>query len=130
MGAGACRENRVARLAANLSSTNCKEWIPSSRNPASVHWTLAFRFSSLYAIRTQNKREAKASLLFLGFDGNYGYNLQFPLGRCNQTPFYAISIIKHDLGNYCCLLYGVYRYTVFLKRMYNFICFSGSNFST
>jgi len=55
MGAGTCRENRVARLVANLSSTNCKEWIPSSRNPASVHWTLAFRFSSLYDIRTKSK---------------------------------------------------------------------------
>jgi len=28
--------------------TNCKEWIPSSRNPATVHRTVAFRwFESL-----------------------------------------------------------------------------------
>ena len=59
------RGDRVARLVATLPLSNCKEWIPSSRNPATVHWTVALNGSSLNATRGKNKREAKASLLCL-----------------------------------------------------------------
>ena len=82
-----------------------KEWFPSSRKPATVHRTVAFRWVRV-RVNTNKKREAFASLFLLvrivGLEPTRRWHRNLNPTRLPIPSYPHILLSKWKIGSSCC----------------------------
>ena len=84
-------------LAADVPVAHRKEWIPSSRNPATVHWTVAFEWFE--SVKIVKKKSHPFGWQKKGVTSN-GLVANLPLANCKE-PAGPYPLGNTPLG--CCI---------------------------